>query len=106
MPCASFVAGYNVELQCKRPENMQQIHGLIAHYFPGAILEEQHSVRVKYSIPLEGLSLSKVFRTIEAEKENVGLEDYSVSQSSLEQIFISFAKGRDHSNDENDDHAQ
>ncbi|CAM6122589.1 unnamed protein product [Calypogeia fissa] len=92
-----FGNGYNVELQCKRPENLQQIHGMITEFFPGATLDEQHSLRVKYSIPLEGLSLSKVFRTIESEKERIGLEDYSVSQSSLEQIFISFAKGRDHS---------
>jgi hypothetical protein len=93
-------AGYIVELQGKSPESLLQIHTMITHFFPGAVVEEEHNTRVKYSIPVEGLSLSKVFRTIEAEKERVGLEDYSVSQSSLEQIFISFAKGRDHSIDD------
>ncbi|OAE27724.1 hypothetical protein AXG93_4193s1240 [Marchantia polymorpha subsp. ruderalis] len=90
-----FGSGYNLEMRCKRPEDMQRLHEFITRSFPGSKLDEQHNTRVKYCIPLEGVSLSKVFGVIEAEKDLVGLEDYSVSQSSLEQIFISFAKGRD-----------
>ncbi|KAL2633831.1 hypothetical protein R1flu_005310 [Riccia fluitans] len=92
-----FGSGYNLEMRYRRSEDIQKIHEFVSRSFPGSKLDEQHSTRVKYCIPVEGVSLSKVFGEIEAEKDSIGLEDYSVSQSTLEQIFISFAKGRDSS---------
>ncbi|KAL3693440.1 hypothetical protein R1sor_007091 [Riccia sorocarpa] len=92
-----FGSGYNLEMRCRRPEDIHKIHEFVSRSFPGSKLDEQHSTRVKYCIPVEGVTLSKVFGEIEAEKDSIGLEDYNVSQSTLEQIFISFAKGVDSS---------
>merc|ERR1711907_733100 len=41
-----------------------------------------------------GLKLAEVFRRMEAAKERLGIHEYSISQCSLEQIFMRFAKGQ------------
>jgi len=62
--------------------------------FPGACnLEEEHMLRVKYSLSRNGLSLSHVFASLETAKQDLDLEDYSVSQSTLEQVFLTLANG-------------
>eukprot|EP00823_Brevimastigomonas_motovehiculus_P003037 TRINITY_DN1824_c0_g1_i1.p1 TRINITY_DN1824_c0_g1~~TRINITY_DN1824_c0_g1_i1.p1 ORF type:complete len:444 (-),score=171.16 TRINITY_DN1824_c0_g1_i1:45-1184(-) len=59
--------------------------------FANAQLTEQHGTRIKYQISCDR-SLADVFRVIEVHKEELGIREYSVSQTSLEQIFIDFAK--------------
>lgn len=57
--------------------------------FPGACkLEEEQMLRVKYSLSSHnGLQLSHVFASLEAAE----VEDYSVSQSTLERVFLTLA---------------
>jgi len=61
--------------------------------FPGSTLEEQHMTRVKYHLPKKAFSLSKAFCALEREKDRLGIKDYSISQNTLEQIFLSLANG-------------
>jgi hypothetical protein len=61
--------------------------------FPESTLEEQHMTRVKYHLPNKAFSLSKAFCALELEKDRLGIEDYSISQNTLEQIFLSLANG-------------
>lgn len=84
-------AGYTVELQCATLAAVSLLHRFMETEFPGAILEEEHMVRVKYSLPQKTVSLAHVFASLEREKSHLGLEDYSVSQSTLEQVFLSLA---------------
>jgi ATP-binding cassette subfamily A (ABC1) protein 3 len=62
--------------------------------FPGAVLMEEHQGSVTYQLPSGGLSWSAVFRQLEANKERLGIIDYSVSQTTLDQVFINFAKAQ------------
>ena len=39
-----------------------------------------------YQLPSAGVSWSSVFRQLESNKERLGIIDYSVSQTSLEQV--------------------
>ena len=41
--------------------------------------------------PLEGLPLSRLFAMFEAQKETLRIAEYSLSQTSLEQVFNMFA---------------
>uniref|UniRef100_A0A4X2KJX8 ABC transporter domain-containing protein n=1 Tax=Vombatus ursinus TaxID=29139 RepID=A0A4X2KJX8_VOMUR len=59
--------------------------------FPGSILKEEHQGMVHYHLPKENLKWSKVFGILEEVKDRYKLDDYSVSQVSLEQVFLSFA---------------
>ena len=45
-----------------------------------------------YSIPKTDLKLSRMFGLMEIAKQKFDIEDYSLSQTSLEQVFLAFAK--------------
>ncbi|KAF4015502.1 hypothetical protein G4228_007417 [Cervus hanglu yarkandensis] len=56
-----------------------------------SVLEDEHQGMVHYHLPGDDLSWAKVFGVLEKAKEKYGVDDYSVSQTSLEQVFLSFA---------------
>ncbi len=67
------------------------------HAFPGAELKDVHVQQgfVHCHIPATpDLTWAAIFGTIEKNKGNYSLEDYSVSQSTLEQIFINLARAQ------------
>jgi len=45
-------------------------------------------------VPSEQLTWARIFGTMERAKLQYDIEDYSVSQTSLEQVFISFARAQ------------
>ncbi|XP_043856125.1 phospholipid-transporting ATPase ABCA3-like [Dromiciops gliroides] len=70
---------------------VEKFKTFVKETFPGSILEEEHQGMVHYHLPKENLKWSKVFGILEEVKEEYKLEDYSISQVSLEQVFLSFA---------------
>jgi len=62
--------------------------------FTGAYLVEEHQAFLQYQIIQQDLKLSKLFGVLEENQESLGIIDYSVSQTSLEQVFINFAKSQ------------
>lgn len=83
-----------MELRCACAIAVEALHQFMSLSFPSSRLEEEHLTRVKYSIPVKDFTLSQVFSTLEREKDRLELEDYSVSQSTLEQVFLSLANGQ------------
>jgi len=45
-------------------------------------------------VPSEQLTWARVFGTMERAKKEYDIDDYSVSQTSLEQVFINFARAQ------------
>ena len=45
---------------------------------------------MSYQLPLSNMSLARVFKDIEENKERLGITDYSVSQITLEQVNTNF----------------
>ncbi|XP_071963813.1 cholesterol transporter ABCA5-like [Antedon mediterranea] len=65
-------------------------------FFPGAEVIECFSERVTIKVPQDEVnSLAKVFEIMQEGKSNFEIEEYSFSQSTLEQVFIEFAKHQD-----------
>ncbi|XP_031597152.1 ATP-binding cassette sub-family A member 3 [Oreochromis aureus] len=60
--------------------------------FPGSQLKDEHQGMVHYHLTDKTLTWAQVFGTLEAAKEKYHIEDYCVSQISLEQVFLSFAQ--------------
>uniref|UniRef100_A0A8C1RYP3 ATP-binding cassette, sub-family A (ABC1), member 4a n=1 Tax=Cyprinus carpio TaxID=7962 RepID=A0A8C1RYP3_CYPCA len=58
--------------------------------FPGCIQREKHYNTLQYEIASS--SLAKIFQLVLANKEMLNIEDYSVSQTTLDQVFVNFAK--------------
>uniref|UniRef100_A0A8B9KPN9 ATP-binding cassette, sub-family A (ABC1), member 3b n=1 Tax=Astyanax mexicanus TaxID=7994 RepID=A0A8B9KPN9_ASTMX len=58
------------------------------------VLKDEHQGMVHYHLTDKMLTWAQVFGTLEAAKEKYSIEDYCVSQISLEQVFLSFAQFR------------
>lgn len=69
-------------------EKFTKIHSFIQSSFPDATFQGCNGLSVKYQLPCgEGLSLADVFGYIERNRNQLGIAEYNVSQSTLESIF-------------------
>nr|XP_061820635.1 retinal-specific phospholipid-transporting ATPase ABCA4-like [Nerophis lumbriciformis] len=58
--------------------------------FPGCVQREKHYNTLQYKIASS--SLARIFQMVLANKDQLNIEDYSVSQTTLDQVFVNFAK--------------
>ena len=63
-------------------------------WFPGSVLKDEHLGMLHYHICSKRVTWAQLFGTIERVKWNFNIEDYSVSQTTLEQVFLNFARGQ------------
>ena len=74
--------------------NVRSLMTFIETTFTGTVLKDIHQGYIHYQISSSDVSWSKIFGIMEQAKDDYHLEDYSVSQTSLEQVFISFARAQ------------
>lgn len=73
-------------------EKFSLIDSFIISSFPGATFDGCNGLSVKYQLPYgEESSLADIFGHLEHNREKLGIEEYSISQSTLETIFNHFA---------------
>jgi len=81
--------GFQLEMSLKVPDAAEGIKQFVENNFTGAVLIEVHSMMLNYEIPRESITkLSKAFKLLQDNKESLGIEDYVLSQSTLEQVFL------------------
>jgi ABC-type multidrug transport system ATPase subunit len=81
------------ERDSKAKDRFDNLCRFIEGTFKDAVLIETNgSLILKYRIPKARLSLSDLFRIIEENRQKFHIEAYSVSDTTLEQIFIHFAR--------------
>uniref|UniRef100_A0A452UDA4 P-type phospholipid transporter n=1 Tax=Ursus maritimus TaxID=29073 RepID=A0A452UDA4_URSMA len=78
------IAGSNPDLK-----PVQEFFGLA---FPGSVLKEKHRNMLQYQLPSSLSSLARIFSILSQSKKRLHIEDYSVSQTTLDQVFVNFAK--------------
>eukprot|EP01083_Nonionella_stella_P139348 424928_1 len=90
---SKFGNGYQLDFNTGvRAEDVSALKTFVETSFHGASLLEIHGSSVKYMVPKSEHSLGKIFRLIEENTKTVNIVDYSVSEVTLEQIFIQFAR--------------
>ncbi|CAH1794818.1 unnamed protein product [Owenia fusiformis] len=94
-----FGEGYTLIAKIGYPKdgglpNTQPLMGFIEGTFPGCILKDMHQGMLHYHITNTDLSWAAIFGTMERAKVQFNIEDYSVSQTTLEQVFINFARAQ------------
>lgn len=65
---------------------------LINYTYLLLILRESHQCLLTYYIPSTDIPWSRMFGVMESGKAQFGIEDYSLGQTTLEQVFLSFTK--------------
>jgi ATP-binding cassette, subfamily A (ABC1), member 3 len=74
---------------CCTEVRMRKLELFIAMTFPKYVLRERQDTKARYEVDCCGgeVKISSIFASIEQYKEKLRLADYSVSQTSLEQVF-------------------
>ncbi|XP_053687568.1 cholesterol transporter ABCA5-like [Sabethes cyaneus] len=68
------------------------LRNFVTDLFPSATLEESFADRLVYSVPQQVVSsLAECFSRLERAKTELDIEEYSFSQTTLEQVFLKFA---------------
>ncbi|XP_062404777.1 phospholipid-transporting ATPase ABCA1-like [Sardina pilchardus] len=88
-----FGDGYTIVLRVGGPEpDLGPVMAFIQAEFPGSLLKEKHRNLLQYQLPSALSSLAWIFSTLAKHKQRLLIEDYSVSQTTLDQVFVNFAK--------------
>ncbi|XP_047446367.1 retinal-specific phospholipid-transporting ATPase ABCA4-like isoform X2 [Mugil cephalus] len=90
-----FGDGYVVTMKIKAAKGgpspeLEPVETFMENSFPGCVQREKHYNTLQYEIASS--SLARIFQLVVANKERLSIEDYSVSQTTLDQVFVNFAK--------------
>uniref|UniRef100_A0A673J9Q2 P-type phospholipid transporter n=1 Tax=Sinocyclocheilus rhinocerous TaxID=307959 RepID=A0A673J9Q2_9TELE len=88
-----FGDGYTIILRVAGADpQLQPVMEFIERELPGSTLKEKHRNMLQYQLPSSLTSLARIFNILSKNKEQLHIEDYSVSQTTLDQVFVNFAK--------------
>lgn len=97
---SKFGKGYSITVKLKRttlsqpdqPEIVNMVHQAIVVAIPSAVLKDVHETVASYHITDVNTTWSAMFYAMEGIKSTWDLEDYVLGDTTLEQIFVSFAR--------------
>ena len=90
-----FGSGYKVAIRLNTENDNTKLLDFMKINFPTSILNEVHKNLIEFTLPFNDTKLSTIFGTIEANRVALNIKDYSVSQTTLDQIFVDFAKSQE-----------
>ncbi|XP_059526997.1 ABC-type organic anion transporter ABCA8-like isoform X1 [Myotis daubentonii] len=90
---SKFGKDYLLEMKVKTLAHAEPLHSEILRLFPQAARQERYSSLMVYKLPVEDVRpLAQAFFKLERVKQSFDLEEYSLSQSTLEQVFLELSK--------------
>ncbi|CDQ62336.1 unnamed protein product [Oncorhynchus mykiss] len=88
-----FGDGYTIILRVAGPDpDLPPVMKFIESKLPGSTLKEKHRNMLQYQLSSSLTSLAHIFSILAKNKDLLRIEDYSVSQTTLDQVFVNFAK--------------
>ena len=90
---SKFGNGYKLSIRLNNEKNSSDLFKLMKENFPSSKNTETHKNLFENIIPLN-TKLSQIFGFVEKNREILDIKDYSVTQTSLDQIFVNFAKSQ------------
>ncbi|KAB0359845.1 hypothetical protein FD754_004001 [Muntiacus muntjak] len=100
---SKFGKDYLLEVKVKALTQVEPLHVEILKLFPQAARQERYSFVMAYKLPIEDVHpLSQTFSKLEAVKQTFDLEEYSLSQATLEQVFLELSKEQELGNLDDD----
>lgn len=93
-----FSKGFFLTIKIKREDSVvseqqiTEVKDFVNTNFTNAILKEQYMDMLTYHIPTATVQWSEMFGLMEDAKDRLSIADYSLGQTSLEQVFLFFTK--------------
>jgi len=72
---------------CTTELRMRNVKTFFHSNYPSSVLRETQDTRMRFEVPSEKVKISSLFAHIEDNKARLKLQDYGISQTTLEQVF-------------------
>ncbi|CAK8681251.1 unnamed protein product [Clavelina lepadiformis] len=94
--CTRLAIMVNGQLQCLgSPQHLKNRYGEGLYVDCQSWRHEPRPFQSRnFQVPLQRIRLAELFRLMEENKEELHIEDYSISQTTLDEVFVSFAKNQ------------
>lgn len=66
--------------------DLRLVEDFVQETFPGSVLKEKHHNTLQYQLPSTRGALANIFYQFTTHQERLAIEDYSVSQTTLDQV--------------------
>uniref|UniRef100_A0A8C2Q7P8 ABC transporter domain-containing protein n=1 Tax=Cyprinus carpio TaxID=7962 RepID=A0A8C2Q7P8_CYPCA len=88
-----FGDGYTLIIRVSADQaDLCTVETFVRDTFHGSTLKEKHHNTLQYQIPQGEGALAHIFSQLNKHQQLLHVEDYSVSQTTLDQVFVSFAR--------------
>ncbi|VDK31009.1 unnamed protein product [Gongylonema pulchrum] len=87
-----FGEGYTLTIRLCKAENISKVQKYMAELVPAAQLEAVHCLTMFYQIPNASCTIASVYDAICKMQQLVEIDDYSLSQTTLDDMFVSFVR--------------
>ncbi|KAF7668709.1 hypothetical protein LDENG_00293370 [Lucifuga dentata] len=88
-----FGDGYTVIVRVGgSPPALKPVEDFVQQFFPGSVLKEKHHNTLQYQLPHTEGALAIIFSQFTCHQQRLCVEEYSVSQTTLDQVFVNFAR--------------
>eukprot|EP01069_Polyplicarium_translucidae_P005445 Polyplicarium_translucidae@DN2789_c0_g1_i3.p1 len=92
-PDAKDIAGEGEEVQKEMESRAAAVAVAVMTAFPGSEKSATGSKHLRFSLPREGTSLAAVFEYFASHKEELLMEEFAVSDATLESVFVELQGG-------------
>mmetsp|Transcript_9490 Transcript_9490/g.15074 ORF Transcript_9490/g.15074 Transcript_9490/m.15074 type:complete len:254 (+) Transcript_9490:1-762(+) len=82
---------YHISLKTTVQQS-ERVQEFIKELCPGSTLARNINGALDFDVPLSNLNLGPLFASLHEKRNDFSISDYSVSQPTLEQVFLAFAK--------------
>uniref|UniRef100_A0A914C220 ABC transporter domain-containing protein n=1 Tax=Acrobeloides nanus TaxID=290746 RepID=A0A914C220_9BILA len=90
---SKYGAGYTLLARLESPQWAKEVKREILRIFPGSVLKEEHVLQLNFELRrTENQTWSSLFAQMEQIAERLHIVDYSLSQTTLEQVFLEFSR--------------
>nr|XP_033802042.1 ATP-binding cassette sub-family A member 12 isoform X2 [Geotrypetes seraphini] len=90
-----FGSGFTVTMHMKDGEgHADTITQFMCMHFPNTYLKDQHFCMLEYHIPISAGGVANIFDLLETNKSDLNIRHFSVSQTTLDEVFINFAQSQ------------
>ncbi|XP_008052045.1 ATP-binding cassette sub-family A member 12 [Carlito syrichta] len=88
-----FGRGFTVKVHLKNNRvSMETLTKFMQLHFPKTYLKDQHLSMLEYHVPVTAGGVANIFDLLETNKTALNITNFLVSQTTLEEVFINFAK--------------
>ncbi|XP_074604130.1 phospholipid-transporting ATPase ABCA3-like [Brevipalpus obovatus] len=88
---SKYGQGFTLIINLKERSAIPSLLEYIKNLFPTAKLLDEHGNTLQFHLPDPNLRWGNMFRSMKQVKEKFSVEDFSIYDTSIEQIFLSFA---------------